>query len=93
VTGKPDVVYSLPVAERILCLISGFSRKTDSARFKALLTPATPEFNSCPDLIPIVKVENLLWESKPFGEWAKGYDVGQPAGCKPLPNYDVSAIF
>ncbi len=39
--GKRDVVYYLPVAERILCLISGFSRKTDSAGFKALLTPIT----------------------------------------------------
>ena len=27
------VVYYLPIAERILCLIFGFSRKTDSARF------------------------------------------------------------
>jgi hypothetical protein len=31
--GKGDVVYYLPVAERILCLIYGFFRKTDSARF------------------------------------------------------------
>ncbi len=83
----------MPVAERILCLISGFFRNNDSARFGVLFLPATPKFNSCPDLIPIVKVEDLLWESKPFDEWAKGYDVGQPAGCKPLPNYDVSAIF
>jgi len=43
------VVYYLPVVERTLCLIFGFSRKTDSARFKALLTPATPKFNSRPD--------------------------------------------
>ena len=27
------VIYSLPVAERILCLMSGFPRNTDSARF------------------------------------------------------------
>jgi hypothetical protein len=31
--GKRYVIYSLPIAERILCLISGFSRNTDSARF------------------------------------------------------------
>jgi hypothetical protein len=31
--GKGDVAYYLPIYERILCLISGFSRKTDSARF------------------------------------------------------------
>jgi len=39
--AKWDVVYSVPVAERILCLIYGFSRKTDSARFniKKGLTP------------------------------------------------------
>jgi hypothetical protein len=68
VTGKPDGVYYLPIAERILCLIFGFYRNTDSARLKALLTPGTPKFNSCPDLIPIVKVEDLLWESEPFDE-------------------------
>jgi len=31
--GKRHIVYYLPVAERILCLSSGFSRNTDSARF------------------------------------------------------------
>jgi hypothetical protein len=36
---KRYVAYYLPVAERILCLISGFSRKTHSARFKTLFTP------------------------------------------------------
>jgi hypothetical protein len=42
---KKYVAYYLPVGERNLCLISGFSRKTYSARFKALLTPAIPKFN------------------------------------------------
>jgi len=44
---KKYVAHYLPVAERILCLISGFSRKTDSAPFKALFSPATPKFISC----------------------------------------------
>jgi hypothetical protein len=35
---KGDIVYYLPVALRILCLISGFSSNTDSARFKVLFT-------------------------------------------------------
>ena len=30
---KADLVTYLPIYEKILCLISGFSRKTDSARF------------------------------------------------------------
>jgi hypothetical protein len=42
---KKYVAYYLPVAERILCLISGFSRKNHFAPFKALLPPSTPKFN------------------------------------------------
>jgi len=32
-SGKGDVAYYLPIYERILCLIYGFSRKTDSSRY------------------------------------------------------------
>jgi len=38
-SGKGDVAYYLPVAEGIFCLISEFSRYTDSARLVALLIP------------------------------------------------------
>jgi hypothetical protein len=43
---KLGLVIYLPIYEGILCLISGFPRNTDSARFKVLLTPATPKFKS-----------------------------------------------
>ena len=42
---KVDLVIYLPIYERILCLISGFSRYTDSARFNIKKRPE-------PDLIP-----------------------------------------
>jgi len=44
--GKGYVVYSLPIAERIICLISGFSRKTDSARFNIKKSPILFSFNA-----------------------------------------------
>ncbi len=44
--GKGDVVYYLPISKKSLCLISGFFRKTDSARFEDLLIPATRKFTS-----------------------------------------------
>jgi len=46
---KVDLGFCLSIYERILCLIFGFSRNTDSARFKALLTAAPPKFNSRSD--------------------------------------------
>jgi len=46
---KVDLVFYLTIAARILCLISGFSRKTDSARFEVLLSPRFPNSNSHPD--------------------------------------------
>ena len=46
--GKGDVVYYLPVAERILCLISGFSRNTNSARFN-IKKKAWASSHSIPD--------------------------------------------
>ena len=42
---KKYVVYYLPIVERILCVILGFFQKTDSARYEALFSPATPKFN------------------------------------------------
>jgi hypothetical protein len=42
---KLVVVYYLRIAGRILCLISGFSRKVEFARPKASLIPAVPKFN------------------------------------------------
>ena len=59
------------IAEKILCSISGFSRKTDSACFKALLPPATPKFNFYPNWFPIIKVEVLMLEDKPFEQVLK----------------------
>jgi hypothetical protein len=61
----------LPIYESILFLISGFSRRTDSACFKALLPPATPKFNFYPNWLPIIKVEVLMLEDKPFEQVLK----------------------
>jgi hypothetical protein len=49
-SGKGDVAYYLPIAERILCLISGFSRNADSARFnikKQSLSPISLHARYC----------------------------------------------
>jgi hypothetical protein len=61
----------LALAERILCLISAFSRNADSTLFKALLTPATPKSNSHPNSIPVIKAEDLLRRDKSFEKTLK----------------------
>ena len=51
IRGQPIVIKYL--------FVSGVSRKTHSASFQALLTHATPKFNSRPILVPFIKFGDL----------------------------------
>jgi hypothetical protein len=48
VLKKGDFSLYLSIYGRFLCLTSGFSQKTASARFKVLFSPRIPKSNSHP---------------------------------------------